>query len=843
MPRLRFYHAHPVRDGQWSVACPLSRQTVRPDRASLPDFCGLPHSDDHDESLSVETDIFSTQAAHSDDGSTPSENAAPRVHFEEDRRERLLENAAKDVRCITPVVSKTHDLHIHLDCGHCVGQTDYDMVSTSSESTCRTCRSHDAASDRTHDHRDKGFDGTHESHDSMGSGSHNHRGRCHDAPGGSDDTIVGIVGHSHTGKSRDDTDRSHAAGVSHDPLCGIYYHKDESHLTVRNHDVNEGSHDNKCGNHNLLGISHDVTKIRYDITDKSHDPKRESHSGNHVAAADAKILEHTLNDSKPGQSSSQEDRNNDTWSTRKDLFMNTAGWSDSVAPHGLGVEDPSDAVSTPGLDTVPAVATNDFYVKDHVCGARIHTIPMTEEHTRHFQIIPDGACSPQEHHPIVGTTDTTVHCFPPSTHSHQTPMTTQTTLEADTGEGTSPWVTDSTKKHDITISVCDTTESNIVGNDTVTSGKRLEDNVTNEHGRKEQDTCFDVNRSETDMSQAHVSSSSQDHYTDDTSHHMDLVTSTEDQVLEHEVTSSRSDDFKNEADVMSSYDSCVDSNMTPRTQQNVAVDDSTSLGMSQDSSDLNPLSVCGNSLHGVTTDDMLPSVNHGDVSDQIVVTNESESTTYHLLREGQRSLEHNEVTMSADSAAWESETQDDDSIATEAYLLSAPDIIDLFPNSGEDIASTFVMSFHERLQKIQDGHDLVPQFNTSDVQVNPMYPDTPQMPVSKPDNIVSSKAKRKHVLHRVKTPKPSHDGRRRQSLTAQPPPKPKGVKPEHDTFKIQSLRTRHDLSDSPRSARTHREYHSSSIPVIVLTSDTNEVTYLSVSPRRRMSHDAYSYNP
>ena len=865
MPRLKFYHAHPVRDGEWSVACPLARQTVQPDETSLPDFCRLPHSEDRDDSLDVEGDIFSTQGAHSDDGSMPSEKAAPKVHFEEDRREWPLENGAKDVRCTGPVVSKTHDLHIHLDCGHCVGPADYDMVSTSSESTCRTCRSHDAASDRIHD--PKGFDRTHESHDSMGSRSHNPRRRSHDATGGSHDTIVG---HSHTWKIHDDTNRSHAAGVSHDPLCGIYYHKDESDSTGRSHDVKEGSHDNKCGNYNLLDISHNVTNIRYDVTNKSHDPKGESHdatdehceatsgghnaegrshdpkgeslSGNHVAAADTKILQHILDDSKNAQSSSQEDRSDDLWSTRKDLFMDTAGWSDSIAPSGLAEED------TSGLDTVPAVASNHFYVTDHICGTRTHNIPMTEEHTRHFQIIPDGACPPQVRHPIAGTTDTTEHCFPPSTNSHQTFMTTQTILEADTDKGTLPRVTDSTKKHDITISVCDTTESHIVtvAEDTVPSGMRLEDHVTNGHVQKEQDTCFDVNRSETDMTQPQVSSSSQDHYIDGTSHHTDLVTSTEEQVLGHEVIPSRSDHFKTETDVTSSYDSCVDSNMTPGTRQNVAAEDDTSLEMSQDSSDLHPIAVCGNSLHGATTEDMLPTVNHGDVSDQIVVTNELESTTYHLLREGQRSLEHNEVTMAADSAAWESETQepfaDDDSIATEAYLLSAPDIIDLFPNSGEDMTSTFVMSFHERLQKIQDGHDLVPQFKTSDVQVDPMYPDVPQMSVSKPDNIISSKAKRKHVIHRAKTPKPSHDGRRRQSLTAQPQ-KPKGVKPEHDTFKIQCLRTRHDLSDSPRSARTHREYDSSSIPVIVLTSDTNEVTYLSVSPRRRMSHDAYCYNP
>ncbi|KAI0227707.1 hypothetical protein LSAT2_021808 [Lamellibrachia satsuma] len=786
VPRLRYYHAHPVRDSQWSMSYPVSKQDVQPDRTSLSDVCSLPHSEDHDSSLDVEEDIFSVLDDHSDDGNISLENNVSVEQSDGDEGE--TKNATQVMIQQEDVLipkdlshtsrenfSKTHDLHIHLNCGHCLGQVDYE------------------ATDTSHDSRNTSPDITSRSHDAT-DGSPDVKSRCHDAT---------CTSHDHTGRNHDATGRSH--------------------------DVTSGSKVCRC---NLESVSPAVSKT-------------------HVTFDDSEAV--------------------DTYSQNGDTVKldSSEKVCVSVAPSELGAKEMFIATCTSRQNNIRIDTGDCVIAKDDFCATRTHNVTSTDQHTRMLHITADDASCVKERHPNVDTCGATEQWFPPSTNSHQIPTATQAIPEHGMEQGNIPSATDSTRRHDISISVSAVTENmtNALRKDMIPTGlskTRIPAAVNSTHGshvdvvylteehnicvgydEEEKDKledCVDTNRN---VEQLHVSSTSQEVCSDSTTLANDLLTSREEKI------SDRGGGYENEANsdvTFSQLSSCSDSGMVPRTQQ-IVVEDSSFCEMLQDCHDIEPTLMSGKALHGANTGDILCTANHDEtLSDHIVVTSDSESTISNFIREGPMPLKQEGIILSPDGAVVESDGQesnsDDDvgSTVTEACFLSAPDISDLFPNSGEDITlSSFVTQ--ERLQQIQDSQNLPTKAASSDIQMNPVFSDMPRMPVhdvsseSKPDNTASSKAKRRHVPPRVKSCKPSHDGRRRQSV---PTHRNKGVRPEHDTFKIQSSRMRRDISDLPRSARTHRDSLYSHIPVIVLTSDTNEVTYLNV--KRRMSHDAYCYN-
>ena len=641
-------------------------------------------------------------------------------------------------------------------------------------------------------------------------GNHDVGVRSHDITDGShnDDVIDGIhdtAGRSHNdyviAGNHDETNRSHdATDKSHDTT-------DKSHdATDKSHDATDKSHDAAYKSHDTTDKSHDATDKSHDTTDKSHDATDKSHDAT--------------------------DKSHDATDKSHDYT--------SVGDHSTSVgHDITDGSHPTNLDT--------------------------DGHIIKVSSVPDNTCVKQGECNLGASTE---HILQSSTCAHKLPMSTQAANVTDRNRGNIQNEADISSKRKVSILV-DTSSKGHIRSAVKTLGhvaairgipseviaphcSHVGDTIAICHKdmldhQVEEDNCFDTNSGCIESVTNVVDTSSlTGTLTGDIT--VDLVTPGEGDALVSEMISGSDGVYEQEArrDVDSSEPSCGDDgSVIQRTQQCVTTQDSSTCETKQDKPEA---LVCFETEHGVGTDDVVDVVNRsGGLSDPSATTSDSGSHVNHVLRENPVLLERKGTTRTPDGATVQtnkhhSKSSGRDSVAPDAsYLLSTPDTIDLSPSSGEDMSSpNFVASVQKQLLQMQACQNLLAGADASDVYASPVNSDQPCTQTrsasseSRDAAAASSGAKPRHVILRRKNKNPMEEGRRRRSLTAQGN---RGVRPEHDTYKIQNNWMRRDVTDPPRSAQTRRSSLHSSIPVIVLTSDVNEVTYLSVN--RRASHDAY----
>ena len=646
---------------------------------------------------------------------------------------------------------------------------------------------------RSHDITDGSHNGTHGRHDVI-DGTHDTAGRSHN-----DDVTDGS--HHDTNRSYDATNRSYD-------------------ITNRSCDVTDRSHDYTHVCHDVTDIRHDSTNGSHDDTNRSYDATNRSHDYTHVCH-DVTDISHDSNNG----SHDDINRSHDDTSRCHDI----AGRSRAT-----------------NLDT--------------------------DGHIIKFSSVPDNICVKEQECNLGANTE---HILQPSTCTNKLPTSKHTTNVTRPDQGNIPSETDISKRRNVSISEATSSEGHIhsavktlrhvtaiqgIPSEVITTHcSNVDDTIALCHKEKrdaslddqvEVDNCFDTNGGRMEsvtgvvwcgVVWCGVVSPPLQETRDNT---LDPVAPTERYTLVPEVISGSDGVYKQEAshDVDSSEPSCGgDESMILRTLQSEASQDSSSCETMQDK----PQAAihCG-TQHGVSIDDAVNVVNRGGrLSDLNPVTSDRGSHINHVPRENPVLLERKGTTRTPDGATTQSDKHRSNSsgrhsvVTDVSYLLSTPDIIDISPSSGEDMSSpNFVASVRKQLLQMQVCQNLSAGADASDVYASPVNSDPTRIQTrsTSESRDATSAAKPRHVTLRGKKNKLREEGRGRRSLTAQGN---RGVRPEHDTFKIQNIWMRRDMTDAPRSARTCRNSLYSTIPVIVLTSDVNEVTYLSVI--RRMSHNAY----
>ena len=574
--------------------------------------------------------------------------------------------------------------------------------------------------------------------------------------------------------------------------------------------VNASGHDAIYGNHEVSGRSHDITDGRHYVIDAIHNTISKSHNDDAIDG-------------------SHDDTNRSHDSTDKSHDSTSVGHDSTSVDHDI---------------------TDGSYV----------TNLDTDGHIIKQSSVPHNTCVKEQECTLGASTE---HIFQPSTCTNKLPISKHATNVTDPDQGNITNETDISNRRKVSISVDTPSEGHIrsavktLGHVAAIRGtpsevitphcSTVDDTIVICHKEKrdvfldhqvEVNNCFDTDsgcmESVTDV--VDTSSPSLTSTRDNT---LDLEKPGDEDTMVPEVISGCDGIYKPEAsrDVDSSQPSCGgDGSVIQGTQQSVASQDSISCEAKHDKP---KASVLFETQHEVGTDGVVDVVYHGGgLSDMSAVTSDSGSQVNRVLRDNPVLLERK----GTQTPTVQSDEQPSDSsgqvVADASYLLSTPDTIDLSPSSGEDMTSpNFVASVQKQLLQMQVCQNLSAGAVASDVYASPVNSDQPRIQprsTSSESKDTSASSKPRHVTFRGKNKNPKEEGRRRRSLTAQGN---RGVRPEHDTFKIQNIWMRRDVTDPPRSAQIRRSSLHSSIPVIVLTSDVNEVTYL--SGKRRASHDAY----
>ena len=594
--------------------------------------------------------------------------------------------------------------------------------------------------------------------------------------------------------------------------------------------VNASGHDAIYGNHEVSVRSHDITDGSHndDVIDGIHDTAGRSHNDYVIAAG---------NHDETNRSHDAIDKSHDDTNRSHDDTNTSHDTTDKSLDSTSVDHDITDVSHASKLDM--------------------------DGHIRKLSSVPDNTCCVKERERILG--ESAEHILPPSTCTNKLPTPKHTTNVTDRNQGNIPRETDISKRREVSFSVATSSEGHIqsavktLGH--VAAFRGIPSEVITTQCRHVDDTIAICHKEKRDLDhQVEVNncldtaSGCMENVTDVVDKNtatrdntLDLVSPGEGDTLVSEMISGSDGVYEQEArrDVDSSEPSCGDDgSVIQRTQQCVTTQDSSTCETKQNKPKP-PKAVCCETQIGLETDDVVDVVNHGGgLSDMSAVTSDSGSHVNHDVRENPVLLERKGTTRTPDGATVQtnkhhSNSSGCDSVAPDAsYLLSTPDTIDLSPSSGEDMTSpNFVASVQKQLLQMQVCQNLSAGADASDVCASPVNSDQPRIQprgTSSESRDASSSVKPRHVTLRRKNKNPMDEGRRRRSLTAQGN---RGVRPEHDTFKIQTNWMRRDVTDPPRSAQIRRSSLHSSIPVIVLTSDVNEVTYL--SGKRRASHDAY----
>ena len=781
VPRLKYHHA---RDRRWPTTCPPSSHDsdAHRDTASS-DVRNVKNSEDQNRIVNVE-DVFCAPSDQLEDGGRISlENGDP-AEWAYDKRDNYNNSNVND--------------------------SEHDATYGNNDVSGRSHDITDGSHNGTHGHHDV-IDGLHDTtgrshNDDVTDGSHHDTNRSYDATNRSRDV---------TDRSRDVTDRSN----------------DDTHVC---HDVTDISHDTTNGSHDDTNIIHDYKHVCHDVTDISHDTTNGSHYNTNI-------------------SYDATNRSNDYTHVCHDV-------TDISHDSTNGSHDDTNR-------------SHDDTSRSHDIAGRSHATNLdTDGHIMKFSSVPDNICVKEgECNPGASTE----HILQPSTCTNKLPTSKHTTNVIRPHQGNIPSETDISKRRNVSISEATSSEGHIhtavktlrhvaaiqgIPSEVITTHcSNVDDTIALCHKEKrdaslddqvEVDNCFDTNGGRMEsvtgvvwcgVVWCGVVSPPLQETRENT---LDPVAPTERYTLVPELISGSDGVYKQEAshDVDSSEPSCGgDESMIQRTLQSEASQDSSSCETMQDKPQA---AIHCRTQHGVSIDDAVNVVNHGGrLSDLNPVTSDTGSHITHGLREHPVLLERKGTTRTPDGASMRSDKHRSNSsgrhsvVTDVSYLLSTPDIIDISPSSGEDMSSpNFVASVRKQLLQMKVCQNLSAGADASDVYASPVNYDQPRIQTrsTSESRDATSAAKPRHVTLRGKKNKLSEEGRGRRSLTAQGN---RGVRPEHDTFKIQNIWMRRDMTDAPRSARTCRNSLYSTIPVIVLTSDVNEVTYLSVI--RRMSHDAY----